>query len=103
MTFGNGTNSNSGEFGIVRGIQKEIACECWCSSKGKIVPLMIKLIDEDGELKTVRDIMIHSEQKKRYAGIPSMEYDCTLNINGRNIRVWLIFYQTEGRWVLNLR
>ena len=103
MAFGIGTNCNNGDFGIVRGVQKEIACECWCSSKGNITPLMIKLLDEDGEFIIIRDIMIHSSQKRRYAGIPSMEYDCTLTANGRNIRAWLIFYQTEGRWVLNLR
>ena len=64
---------------------------------------MIKLVNEDGELQVIRDIMVHSRQKKRYAGIPSTEYDCTLTANGRNIRAWLIFYQTEGRWVLNFR
>ena len=103
MAFGIGTNSNNGDAGIVRGIQKEIACQCWCTSKGEIMPLMIKLKDEDGEMQIIRDILIHSQKKKRYAGIPSIEYDCTLIANGRNIRVWLIFYQTEGRWVMNFR
>ena len=103
MAFGISANSNNKDAGIVRGIQKEIACECWCSSKGEIIPLMIKLVNEDGELQVIRDIMVHSQKKKRYAGIPSTEYDCTLTANGRNIRAWLIFYQTEGRWVLNLR
>lgn len=103
MAFGIGTNSNNVDAGIVHGIQKEIACECWCSSKGEVTPLMIKLVNEDGELQVIRDIMVHSQRKKRYAGIPSTEYDCTLTANGRNIRARLIFYQTEGRWVLNFR
>lgn len=103
MAFGTGTSSINGDAGIVRGIQKEVACECWCTAWGEIIPLMVKLIDEDGEMQVIRDIMVHSQKKKRYAGIPSTEYDCTLTVNGRNIRTWLIFYQTEGRWVLNFR
>lgn len=103
MAFGIGTNSNVVDAGIVRGAQKEIACECWCTTKGNITPLMVKLEDEDGEIQVIREIMVHSQTKKRYAGIPSIEYDCTLVNQGRRIRAWLIFYQTEGRWVLNFR
>ena len=91
------------ETGLLRGTQREIACECWCTSTGKITPLMIKLKDEEGQIQTIRDITVHTQTKKRYAGIPSIEYDCTLVIRDRYIRAWLIFFQTEGRWVLNLR
>ena len=91
------------ENGLLRGTQREVACECWCTSTGKITPLMIKLKDEEGQIQTIRDITVHTQEKKRYAGIPSIEYDCTLVINRRSIRAWLIFYQTEGRWVLNFR
>ena len=58
MAFGIGTNSNNGDAGIVRGIQKEVACECWCSSKGDVIPLMIKLMDEDGEMQVIRKRLI---------------------------------------------
>lgn len=103
MAFGIGTNSKSADAGTVRGIQKEIACECWFTSTGKIIPLMIKVQDEDGEIRVIRQITIHSQEKKMYAGIPSIEYDCTLTILGQNVRARLIYYQTESRWVLNFR
>lgn len=103
MTFGIGTNTIGTDAGIIRGTQREIACECWCTSKGKITPLMVKLQDEDGEIQVIKDIIVHAQEKKKYAGIPSIEYDCTLTTNGRSMRAWLIFYQTEGRWVLNFR
>ena len=101
MAFGIGTNTGDQNPCLVRGTQREIACECWCTAKGNIMPLMIKIQDEDGEILTVRDITVHTHAKKRYAGIPSIEYDCTLVIRDRSVRAWLIFYQTEGRWVLN--
>lgn len=91
------------ENGILRGTQQEIACGCWCTSTGKITPLMVKLKDEEGQIQVIRDITVHSREKKRYAGIPSTEYDCTLVVNNRRIRTWLIFYPTQGRWVLNFR
>lgn len=103
MAFGIGTSTNNTGTAFPRGIQKEIACQCWCTAKGDITPLMIKLQDEDGEIQCIREIIVHSCTKNRYAGIPSIEYDCTLVSRGRSIRAWLIFYQAEGRWVLNFR
>ena len=103
MAFGIGTNSSEADAGSIRGIQKRIACECWFTSTGKVMPLMLKVQDEDGEIQTVRDITVHSQEKKRYAGVPSIEYDCTLALHGQNVRVWLIYYQSESRWVINFR
>lgn len=103
MAFGIGTNTSGTDAGSVRGTQKKIACECWFTSTGKVTPLMLKIQDEDGEIQTVREITVHSQEKKRYAGVPSIEYDCTLALNGQNVRVWLIYYQSESRWVINFR
>lgn len=103
MAFGIGTTLKVPDAGSVKGIQKEVACECWFTSTGKITPLMIKVQDEDGEIRVIRQITIHSQEKKQYAGIPSIEYDCTLTILGQKVRAWLIYYQTESRWVLNFR
>lgn len=103
MAFGIGMNAGKAGAGSVRGIQEKIACECWFTSTGRIMPLMLKIQDENGEIRTIREITIHSQEKKMYAGIPSVEYDCTLVIGDRSVRAWLIYYQTESRWVLNFR
>ncbi|MCI8950990.1 MAG: hypothetical protein HFG49_13305 [Lachnospiraceae bacterium] len=103
MAFGIGTNSQKPTGNSIRGIQKKIACECWFTSTGKITPLMLKVEDEDGLIQTIRQIKVHSQETKLYAGIPSVEYDCTLFMENRKIRGWLIYYQTENRWILNFR
>ena len=103
MAFGIGMNCRKTDAGPLRGQQKKIACECWFTSTGKITPLMLKLQDENGEIQTIREITVHSQEKKRYAGVPAMEYDCTLILHGQSIRVWLIYYQAENRWVINFR
>ena len=103
MAFGIGTNHKETDAGIIRGIQKEIACECWFTSTGKMIPLMIKVRDEDGEMLVIRKIEVHYQEKKKYAGIPSIEFNCTLTLLEQGIPAKLIYYQTEGRWVLILK
>jgi len=101
MAFGIGINAQRADAGTVKGRQKEVACECWFTTEGKITPRLIKLQDEEGEVQTIREIRIHSQEKKIYAGIPSIEYDCTLVNGGRSMRARLIYYVTENRWVVN--
>lgn len=86
----------------VKGTQKKVACECWFTSTGRVMPLMLKIEDEDGQIRTIREIKVHSQEKKMYAGVPFLAYDCTLFAWNQEIRVWLIYYQTESRWVLNI-
>ena len=104
MAFGIGIHSPQPDRGgCIRGIQKKVACECWFTSTGRVMPLMLKIQDEEGEIQTIREITVHSQEKKRYAGVPSIEYDCTLVIHGEKLRARLIYYQSENRWVLNVR
>lgn len=103
MAFGIGTNAQTADAGIVRGRQKEVACEAWFTSKGEIMPLMLKVEDEEGEIRVIREITVHSQELKRYAGNPSIEFECTLWIGEKKMRAKLIYYLTQSRWVLNIR
>lgn len=100
MAFVIGTNTKKPDEGSLKGEQREIACECWFTSSGKTMPLMIKVVDEDGEIRTIRQIQVHSQERKNYAGIPSEEYDCTIVILGQKVPVRLVHYLTESRWVI---
>ena len=51
MAFGGYTNIKRADHGTLRGIQKEVACECWFTSSGKLMPLMIKVQDEEGQIQ----------------------------------------------------
>lgn len=83
-------NTQKADDGMIRGRQREIACQCWFTSKGEIMPTMLKVQDEDGEIRTVHPIKVRSKEEKMYAGIPSVEFDCVLTILGQQINVWLI-------------
>ncbi len=102
MAFGIGTNCGQSSAGILRGKQINIACECWYTSGGRCMPLMIKFEDEEGIIRTVRDFQITYSEKKNYSGIPSVEYGCVLRHQGIQREVRLLFFIDEGRWVMNL-
>ena len=100
MAFGRGTNTQKADVGPVKGRQREIGCQCWFSSKGKVIPLMLKVQDEDGEIRTIRQIQVLSQEEKLYAGIASLEFDCIITILGQQINTHLIYYKEENKWVL---
>ena len=103
MAFGTSTNTQKADAGFIKGKQREIACQCWFTSKGKVTPLMLKIEDEDGEIRTVRRIQVLSQEEKKYAGARSMEFDCIITILEQQIDVQLIYYKEENRWVLVYR
>ena len=55
------------------------------------------------EIEKVIRLERSSQERKNYAGIPSIEFDCTIVILGRQLAAKLIYYMSEGRWVLNFK
>ena len=68
-----------------------------------MTPLILKIEDEDGEIRTVRQIRVLTQEEKKYAGMRSLEFDCIITILEQQIDVQLIYYQEENRWVLVYR
>lgn len=44
-----------------------------------------------------------SREKKNYAGIPSVEYDCLITLLGKQFPAMLIHFLTEEKWVLKYK
>ncbi len=59
MAFGAEKEHQTGHAGQIRGRQQEVACECWFTSTGRLIPLMLKLKDEDGmcRITTINDLI----------------------------------------------
>ena len=100
MAFGIDTSTQKADAGFIKGKQREIACQCWFTSKGKMTPLMLKVQDEDGEIRTVHQIRVLSQEEKMYAGMRSIEFDCVITILEQQIDVQLIYYKEKNKWVL---
>ncbi|UWP58599.1 hypothetical protein [Ruminococcus gauvreauii] len=100
MTFKIGSEIQTADAGAIRGHVREIACKCWFTRKGEGIPLMIKLEDEDGMIRTIREIEVRYCEQKSYSGIPSTEYGCEIVWEGVRKDVKLIFLQEECRWIM---
>lgn len=86
------------EHGILDGIQREIACECWFTSKGKSIPKMIKVMDAEGILHTIRDIQVLASEEKVYAGIETVEHLCRIFLEGKKELVKLVYTKEDCKW-----
>lgn len=83
-----------------RGLQREIACDCWFTSKGKSIPQWIKVMDEQGMLHTVREIEVLTTEEKAYSGIETVEHLCRIVLCGRRVLVKLIYTKESCRWAI---
>lgn len=86
--------------GALRGIQREIACECWFTSQGKSIPKMIKIMDDSGQIYTVRNVRVLMSEEKNYSGIPRVEHLCQIEWKQRREVVKLVFTKENCKWTL---
>lgn len=100
MAFETGMNMELPDEGKIKGRQEEVACSCWFTSKGRTIPKMVKFQDAEGGLHELNSIRVAYTQKKRYCGIPALEYACDTVIEGKKWSFKLIFYIEECRWVI---
>lgn len=100
MGFRLGDIGEKTENGTLRGIQREIACECWFTSKGKTIPKIIKVMDEEGMLHTIRDIQVLTSEEKTYSGIKTVEHLCRISLGGRLETVKLVFTKESCKWII---
>lgn len=100
MAFQTSMEMRTPDSGKLRGKQMQIACECWFTSTGDTKPIMIKFMDREGKVQTIRHIEVCSVEEKYYAGIPSKEYICNIYHEGIEKQVRLNFFQEECRWTM---
>lgn len=100
MGFRLGDIAEKTDYGVLRGIQREIACECWFTSKGKSIPKFIKVMDEEGMLHTIQEIQVLTTEEKNYSGIKTVEHLCKVNLGGRMETVKLVFTKESCKWTI---
>lgn len=98
--FGTGRNVRRADAGGPLGKRMEIACKCWFTSTGEAIPLMIKVKDEEGEIRCITRIEVLYAEKKFYAGIPTRQYRCNLFYQGRRREAFIVFQPIENKWTM---
>lgn len=104
MLFQIGDTIKEPDAGAMRGKPLPVACECWFTSSGKMIPLMLKVRNEDdGEIITIRNIQVNYYERKNYAGVPTDEFDCRISLLGQKFDVKLVHYLTDSKWTINFQ
>lgn len=98
MAFKLGDIIETTNSGTLRGIQREIACDCWFTSRGKSFPRIIKIMDEQGIIHTVSEIEILFTEEKNYSGIATIEHMCRIYFEGKKALVKLIYNKENCKW-----
>lgn len=97
---GSDLNYNQENIDAPKGRQREIACYSWTTAAGVITPLLFKLKDEDGVIQSFDKIHVNFSEKKLYCGIPSLEFNCDVIINGIKVNLILQYYPETCKWYL---
>lgn len=100
MAFRLGDVADHTESGKIKGIQREIACDCWFTSKGKTMPRIIKIMDEEGMVHTIHEIEVLFSEEKTYSGIQTVEHVCKICLGGRMETVKLIYTKENCKWII---
>lgn len=76
----------------------DIACECWFTKSGKMTPIMIKFPDESGEIISVKEILVLSQETRFPGSNPITEFRCQIMMNNTKKPVSLFFSHKSCTW-----
>lgn len=82
----------------VKGQYHKVAVDCWFTATGRMMPKMLKYMDDEGCLQTISNIHVKSREKKHYAGILNQMFKCNAVVCGRVCEFVLLFDPKEGVW-----
>ena len=90
----------NGEF--AKGKRIKVACECWFTSEGKMTKLMVKVKDEDGEIRAFRNLVVLAQEKLFGGCSPSTEFLCRITVLGQEREVVLRYMHNDCIWEMIL-
>lgn len=100
MGFETGIHLGKRDSGNQTKRHREAAVECWFTSTGRVMPLMLKWKNDREEIRRIENIGVISQEKKWYGGIPVWEYRCRTVEGRREVPFTLLFWPEQCRWSL---
>lgn len=98
--FGTDINMEDADFGAYRGYLREVACKCWFSRSGELLPLAIQYEDEDGERHIGKVLRIKQGLSRNYAGTQTVEFDCTVSVCQTVRELRLTYFKQSCKWAV---
>ncbi|WP_143468343.1 hypothetical protein [Lachnoclostridium sp. An181] len=97
MAFEYGTPILKRESPVKRRCFSDAAVLCWFTSKGRAIPLLVKLQEGD-EIIKLQNIKVHSLTEQFYAGIQTWEYECSAYDENKEYLFLLQYFPENKRW-----
>lgn len=98
MAYATGTYTWKPEAPGFKGRPEPVACDCWFTSGGRIIPRFIKYKDEEGIVHGIYNIQVMSQKEKKYCGIASTQYLCRTVWEEKEYFFHLTFRKEECTW-----
>lgn len=90
VNMGIGVNMQETDDGLLTGYKEAIACGVWFTSTGRPIPKSIKYKGDDEQLHLLANIRINRVTRRNYCGIPTLVYNCTVNVDEQTYHFTLI-------------
>ncbi len=98
MAFQNDYNIPTIEDSTLNGIRIPIAVMSWTTTNCKVIPLILKIQDNDGVVHTVKSIHVCYNEKKKYYGQWCWVFDCRTTEPYCPSVFRLIYYTEDVKW-----
>lgn len=101
MSMGIGINAQHPDQGELKRNLEEIACGAWFTSKGAVLPKLIKYQDSEGMIHSISQIQVLTREERYYCGIPIQEYRCSTVSENREYFFRLYYYPKTSCWKIS--
>lgn len=101
MSMGIGINAQNPDEGQLKRKLEEIACGVWFTSKGAVMPKLIKYQDQEGVIHRISRIRVMTQEEKYYCGIPILEYRCSTILENQEYLFRLYYYPKTSCWKIS--
>lgn len=87
---------------VEHGSRIEVSCLCWFYGDSESLPVMVKFRGPEEEIFTWRNIRVRFTDRKLYAGVLQIIYDCTAIVDGLERLFKLQYYPGMSKWYMKI-
>ena len=78
----------------------DVSCLCWFYGDSKSLPVMVKFRGPGDEIITWKNISVRYSERKMYAGVLQVIYDCIAIVDDQKRLFKLSYYPNMSKWYM---
>lgn len=98
MGMGIGINVQEKEGGEIIGKQEDVGVLTWFTATGKVIPKLLKVRMEDGQIYAIENIKVIGRDHTHYCGLTANTFNCSAMLGARCYYFRLIYYLRNQEW-----